>query len=250
MTNQPCHAPPPRLTRRGLLAAGAALPVASGLIPGTSWAQTAPGSFDISTIERPPLTDRQAFIEHMVARGRGEEADILGWRFDRMQRLVGSGDLWREKEIGAFLLAPREIFALDRNRSRAYDHAYLDIGYGVTISGPHIVGRMTSGLDLQPGQKVLEIRHRVRLPGVNSRLPDPGSVLRGGHRPAGGADPRHLRPARLAAHSRNSATSARARRTVTTAGKNTRRSMPSSSLPPSTTSRRPCCSNWPKAAPW
>ncbi|HEY8017480.1 MAG TPA: protein-L-isoaspartate O-methyltransferase, partial [Dongiaceae bacterium] len=29
--------------------------------------------------------------------------------------------------------------------------------YGVTISGPHLVGRMTSTIDIQPGEKVLEI---------------------------------------------------------------------------------------------
>ena len=113
-------------------------------------------AFDISVIERPPLDDRQAFVDFMVGR-RGEDPQMLGWRFDRMQRLVGNGDLWRDKEIAAFLLAPREIFALDRNAPRAYDHAYLDIGYGVTISGPHIVGRMTSALDLEPGDRVLEI---------------------------------------------------------------------------------------------
>ena len=144
------------VARRRVLAGLAAAPLACGPI-GKALAQSAAQGVDVTAIERPPLTDRQAFIDHMVARGRGESADMLGWRFDRMQRLVGNGDLWREKEIGAFLLTPREIFALDRNSSRAYDHAYLDIGYGVTISGPHIVGRMTSALDLSPGQKVLEV---------------------------------------------------------------------------------------------
>ncbi|MCA8907283.1 MAG: protein-L-isoaspartate O-methyltransferase [Rhodospirillaceae bacterium] len=149
---------PGRLTRRQTLAAAAM--TAAGAALGTGFPLTAARAqdrFDISTIQRPPLTDRQAFIDYMLAQGRGEEAEMLGWRFDRMQRLVGNGDLWREKEIGAFLLAPRENFCLPQNRDRAYDHAFLGIGYGVTISGPHIVGRMTSGLDLQPGQKVLEI---------------------------------------------------------------------------------------------
>jgi len=114
------------------------------------------GTFDITQIEPPPLESRQAFIDYMAA-ARGDDPQLLGWRYDRMQRLVANGDLWRDKEIAAFLLTPREIFALDRNRSRAYDHAYLDIGYGVTISGPHIVGRMTSALDLEPGDRVLEI---------------------------------------------------------------------------------------------
>lgn len=109
-----------------------------------------------SSIDWPPFESRAAFIEDMAAR-RDESPDMLGLRYDRMQRLVGNGDLWREKEIAAFLLTPRQIFALERNQSRAYDHAYLDIGWGVTISGPHIVGRMTSALDLEPGDRVLEI---------------------------------------------------------------------------------------------
>ena len=57
----------------------------------------------------------------------------------------------------AFLLVPREEFVLKHNLGRAYDHAFLDIGYGVTISGPHVVSRMTSAIDVKPGEKVLEI---------------------------------------------------------------------------------------------
>ena len=55
------------------------------------------------------------------------------------------------------MLTPREEFVLDRNRDRAYESAFLDIGYGVTISGPHLVGRMTSTIDVQPTDRVLEI---------------------------------------------------------------------------------------------
>jgi protein-L-isoaspartate(D-aspartate) O-methyltransferase len=40
---------------------------------------------------------------------------------------------------------------------RAYESAFLDINYGVTISGPHLVGRMTSTINVQQGEKVLEI---------------------------------------------------------------------------------------------
>ena len=121
---------------------------------GGAAAQQAP--YDITQITWPPLDGRQAFVDHMSA-ARGDDAGMLGWRFDRMQALANNGDLWRDREIAAFLMTPREIFALDRNRGRAYDHAYLDIGWGVTISGPHIVGRMTSALDIQPGERVLEI---------------------------------------------------------------------------------------------
>ena len=61
------------------------------------------------------------------------------------------------KDKRAYLLTPREDFCLPRNLRRAYDRAFLDIGYGVTISGPNLVGRMTSSLDVNIGEKVLEV---------------------------------------------------------------------------------------------
>jgi protein-L-isoaspartate(D-aspartate) O-methyltransferase len=54
-------------------------------------------------------------------------------------------------------MTPREEFVLKHDRYRAYEHAFLDIGFGVTISGPHLVGRMTSAIDVARGEKVLEI---------------------------------------------------------------------------------------------
>jgi len=46
---------------------------------------------------------------------------------------------------------------LKQNQGRTYEHAFLDIGYGVTISGPHVVSRMTTNIDVKLGEKVLEI---------------------------------------------------------------------------------------------
>ena len=66
-------------------------------------------------------------------------------------------DLWDDPNKRAFLLTPREKFVRPQNLSRAYEHAFLDIGFGVTISGPHIVGRMTNTIDPKKGEKVLEI---------------------------------------------------------------------------------------------
>ena len=71
--------------------------------------------------------------------------------------MVRNEDLVNDRNKRAFLLTPREKFVLKQNLPRAYDHAFLDIGYGVTISGPHIVGRMTSNIDPKQGEKVLEI---------------------------------------------------------------------------------------------
>jgi len=112
--------------------------------------------FKLSDLPQPPIDSKQKFVDFMV-QTRHEDPKMLAWRFDRAQAMIENKDIWREKELRAYLLTPREDFVLDRNRSRAYDHAFLDIGYGVTISGPHLVGRMTSTIDVQPGEKVLEI---------------------------------------------------------------------------------------------
>ena len=66
-------------------------------------------------------------------------------------------DVLDDRNKRAFLLMPREEFVLQHNLGRAYDHAFLDIGYGVTISGPHVVSRMTSTSTCKLGEKVLEI---------------------------------------------------------------------------------------------
>jgi protein-L-isoaspartate(D-aspartate) O-methyltransferase len=111
-----------------------------------------PYSWDLS----PPMDSRDAFIKWGV-KTRGEDPKYLGERFDRFRILVANRDLWNEQNKRAFLLTPREEFCLKRNLDRAYDNAFLDIGFGVTISGPHVVGRMTSSIDVKKGEKVLEI---------------------------------------------------------------------------------------------
>jgi protein-L-isoaspartate(D-aspartate) O-methyltransferase len=104
----------------------------------------------------PPHDSSEKFVEFMKEK-RKEDPHYLQLRYSRWQAVVENKDAWREKEFRAFLLTPREKFCRKWNLKRAYDHAFLDIKYGVTISGPHLVSRMTSALDVQPGEKVLEI---------------------------------------------------------------------------------------------
>jgi protein-L-isoaspartate(D-aspartate) O-methyltransferase len=59
--------------------------------------------------------------------------------------------------IEAMLETPRHRFVPDDLRDQAYADHPLPIGYGQTISQPFIVAWMTALLDLQPGEKVLEI---------------------------------------------------------------------------------------------
>jgi len=109
-------------------------------------------TFDIA----PPMNDRAKFIDWGV-KVRGEDPKYLGERFDRFLAMVRNEDILDERNKRAFLCTPREKFVLQQNLGRAYDHAFLDIGWGVTISGPHIVGRMTTTINPQKGEKVLEI---------------------------------------------------------------------------------------------
>jgi protein-L-isoaspartate(D-aspartate) O-methyltransferase len=111
-----------------------------------------PFTFDMT----PPMNDRAKFIEWGV-KTRGEDPKYLGERFDRFLAMVRNEDILDERNKRAFLCTPREKFVLQQNLGRAYDHAFLDIGWGVTISGPHIVGRMTTTINPQKGEKVLEV---------------------------------------------------------------------------------------------
>ena len=78
-------------------------------------------------------------------------------RYERYKVLLSFNDLWTPREKRAFLMTPREEFVLPEDRDNAYVGHYLDIGFGVTITPPGTMGRMTSALGIQPGDKVLEI---------------------------------------------------------------------------------------------
>jgi protein-L-isoaspartate(D-aspartate) O-methyltransferase len=104
----------------------------------------------------PPMDSREGFIAWMK-QNRGEDPGFLGQRFDRFLQLVAHHDVWDEADKRAFLLTPREEFVTPENLSRAYEWHHLNIGFGVTITGPHTVARMTNTLAIRRGDKVLEI---------------------------------------------------------------------------------------------
>jgi protein-L-isoaspartate(D-aspartate) O-methyltransferase len=52
---------------------------------------------------------------------------------------------------------PRELFIPPNLRDYAYVDTPLPIGYGQTISAPHMVALMTEALDPREGDKVLEV---------------------------------------------------------------------------------------------
>ena len=57
----------------------------------------------------------------------------------------------------AMARVPRDKFIPRVSKAQAYQNQAISIGYGQTISQPSIVAWMTALLELQPGEKVLEI---------------------------------------------------------------------------------------------
>lgn len=141
------------MNRRALLTGAAALAVArTATAPRAAADVPRPYRWDLM----PPVAAREAFVAWGVAE-RGEGPTFLGQRWDRYQALLRNKDLWDQKTTRAFLLTPREEFASANTRPHVYKTNFLDIGYGVTMSGPHLQARMTSVLDVKRGERVLEI---------------------------------------------------------------------------------------------
>jgi protein-L-isoaspartate(D-aspartate) O-methyltransferase len=124
----------------------------SGVGPGSGSRPSAPFTFDMT----PPTGSKEEFVQWMVG-NRNEDPKFLAERWDRYQAMRTNGDLLDDRTAHAFLLTPREEFVRKISLSHSYDHNFLDIGFGVTISGPHAVGRMTSVLAVTKDDKVLEI---------------------------------------------------------------------------------------------
>ncbi len=89
------------------------------------------------------LESREA--EFAAARHKLVESGIIGW---------GITD---EAVIRAMETVPRHRFVPEEYLDQAYANHPLPIGYGQTISQPYIVALMTQELDLEPGERVLEI---------------------------------------------------------------------------------------------
>lgn len=137
------------MDRRSFLA----LCAAATVVPGVSKAGV-PLPYDWNA--SPPMDDRAKFIDWMVT-NRGEDPDFLGQRYDRFLSLIANKDIWNDRNKRAYLMTPREEFVTAANLSRAYQVHFLDIGFGVTITGPHSVARMTNTIDPQMGERVLEV---------------------------------------------------------------------------------------------
>ncbi len=66
-------------------------------------------------------------------------------------------DLGDPLVMAAMRTVPRHIFVPGPYQSRAYADTPLPIGYGQTISQPYIVALMTALLEVEPGDRILEV---------------------------------------------------------------------------------------------
>jgi protein-L-isoaspartate(D-aspartate) O-methyltransferase len=86
--------------------------------------------------------------------GAGERSAERRRMVDEQLRARGIRD---PRVLDAMLRVPRHQFVPESQRAGAYGDHPLPIGHDQTISQPYIVGFMTQALEIQPGDRVLEI---------------------------------------------------------------------------------------------
>ncbi len=78
-------------------------------------------------------------------------------RLRMVERQIASRDVSDPEVLEAMRTIPRHRFVPDEHKNAAYTDQPLPIGHGQTISQPYIVAYMTEQLELDSGEKVLEI---------------------------------------------------------------------------------------------
>ena len=86
-----------------------------------------------------------------------EEEVFRQARLELVEKYIEGAGIMNEDVLRAMRAVPRHQFVLPEYLDQAYEDHPLPIGYGQTISQPYIVAWMTELLELQPGEKVLEI---------------------------------------------------------------------------------------------
>lgn len=96
----------------------------------------------------PNAAELAAARAHLLRQIEADTAETIAWT----GRAVLSAPVLR-----AISQVPREAFVAPGDRAVSYDNRPLGIGHGQTISQPFIVALMSELLDLEPGNRVLEI---------------------------------------------------------------------------------------------
>jgi protein-L-isoaspartate(D-aspartate) O-methyltransferase len=74
-----------------------------------------------------------------------------------VEQTMANRDISDPAVLEAMRTVPRHAFVPSEYLDQAYEDHPLPIGYGQTISQPYIVALMTQALELEPGDRVLEI---------------------------------------------------------------------------------------------
>jgi len=86
-----------------------------------------------------------------------EKMEFVQARKQLVAKSIERQGLENEDVIKALGSVPRHLFVPEDLVAQAYEDHALPIGYGQTISQPSLVAKMTELLELEPGDKVLEI---------------------------------------------------------------------------------------------
>ncbi len=78
-------------------------------------------------------------------------------RSEMVEEVAEAVEIKDQRVPEAMIAVPRHVFVPEDYTSHAYQDTPLPIGYGQTISAPSIVAIMTELLELQAGERVLEI---------------------------------------------------------------------------------------------
>jgi protein-L-isoaspartate(D-aspartate) O-methyltransferase len=85
------------------------------------------------------------------------DADLEAVRDRMVDSLLEGGRIEREATVEALRAVPRHEFVPESRRGAAYADRPLPIGAGQTISAPHMVGIVCDLLELEAGDRTLEI---------------------------------------------------------------------------------------------
>ena len=86
-----------------------------------------------------------------------EQDSFTQARLELVENDIQGAGITNEDVLRVMRDVPRHEFVPAEYLDQAYENHPLPIGYGQTISQPYIVAWMTELLELQPGEKVLEI---------------------------------------------------------------------------------------------
>jgi protein-L-isoaspartate(D-aspartate) O-methyltransferase len=103
-----------------------------------------------------PSASEKEYIAWMLAHS-DEKSPFLEKKWIRAQAILARKDITGAAVLRAFLYTPREYFARAFNMKKAYDDTAIPIGYGQTISGPHMVSHMTQSVEPLREDRILEI---------------------------------------------------------------------------------------------